>query len=207
MKTNQKGRSMVEMLGVLAIIGVLSAGGLAGYSKAMFQHRVNQTIDEFNKVLQNFATIENKDWGIPEISGANDIINYGLMPDCKAIPDGCKLPLGYLDVDLAPISNGFPAGGLIYVHLNDSKSCIAFLSVRWDQSTPIEWWNYTKEDCSFCDDSGIEVVDMSEGTDRNYVYSPVNGKTEMVMSEIIDTCQICDNGEGCNIYFGIRYVF
>ena len=29
------GRSMIEMLGVLAIIGVLSVGGIAGYSKAM----------------------------------------------------------------------------------------------------------------------------------------------------------------------------
>ena len=34
-KNNQIGRSMVEMLGVLAIIGVLSVGGIAGYSKAM----------------------------------------------------------------------------------------------------------------------------------------------------------------------------
>ncbi|MBR2136742.1 MAG: prepilin-type N-terminal cleavage/methylation domain-containing protein [Alphaproteobacteria bacterium] len=33
-KTNQSGRSMIEMLGVLAIIGVLSVGGIAGYSKA-----------------------------------------------------------------------------------------------------------------------------------------------------------------------------
>ena len=29
------GRSMIEMLGVLAIIAVLSVGGIAGYSKAM----------------------------------------------------------------------------------------------------------------------------------------------------------------------------
>ena len=29
------GRSMIEMLGVLAIVGVLSVGGIAGYSKAM----------------------------------------------------------------------------------------------------------------------------------------------------------------------------
>ena len=28
---NQNGRSMIEMLGVLAIIGVLSVGGIAGY--------------------------------------------------------------------------------------------------------------------------------------------------------------------------------
>ena len=31
------GRSMVEMLGVLAIIGVLSVGAIAGYSKAMME--------------------------------------------------------------------------------------------------------------------------------------------------------------------------
>ena len=30
MKKNESGRSMVEMLGVLAIIGVLSVGGIAG---------------------------------------------------------------------------------------------------------------------------------------------------------------------------------
>ena len=35
MKNNQFGRSMIEMLGVLAIIAVLSVGGIAGYSKAM----------------------------------------------------------------------------------------------------------------------------------------------------------------------------
>ena len=34
---NEKGRSMIEMLGVLAIIGVLSVGGIAGYSKAMMK--------------------------------------------------------------------------------------------------------------------------------------------------------------------------
>ena len=33
MKNNQFGRSMIEMLGVLAIIGVLSVGGIAGRCK------------------------------------------------------------------------------------------------------------------------------------------------------------------------------
>ena len=36
------GRSMIEMLGVLAIIGVLSVGGIAGYSKAMEKWKINQ---------------------------------------------------------------------------------------------------------------------------------------------------------------------
>lgn len=38
----QCGRSMIEMLGVLAIIAVLSVGGIAGYSKAMLMWRSNQ---------------------------------------------------------------------------------------------------------------------------------------------------------------------
>lgn len=41
----QSGRSMVEMLGVLAIIGVLSIGGIAGYTMAMNRHKANQIAD------------------------------------------------------------------------------------------------------------------------------------------------------------------
>ena len=41
MHLNQSGRSMVEMLGVLAIIGVLSVGAISGYSKAMMKYKLN----------------------------------------------------------------------------------------------------------------------------------------------------------------------
>ena len=41
----QSGRSMIEMLGVLAIIGVLSVGGIAGYSKAMNKFKTNKVAD------------------------------------------------------------------------------------------------------------------------------------------------------------------
>ena len=49
----QTGRSMIEMLGVLAIIGVLSVGGIAGYSKAMERYRVNETINQISHIVQN----------------------------------------------------------------------------------------------------------------------------------------------------------
>ena len=49
----QQGRSMIEMLGVLAIIGVLSVGGLVGYSKAMERYRVNETINQISHIVQN----------------------------------------------------------------------------------------------------------------------------------------------------------
>ena len=57
MKTNQLGRSMIEMLGVLAVIGVLSVGGIAGYSKAMTKYRVNKTADQIAQLAQNIRTL------------------------------------------------------------------------------------------------------------------------------------------------------
>ena len=49
MKKLESGRSMVEMLGVLAIIGVLSIGGIAGYTLSMRRYRANQVLDMANK--------------------------------------------------------------------------------------------------------------------------------------------------------------
>ena len=47
-KRGEYGRSMTEMLGTLAIIGVLSIGGIAGYSYGMDKYRANETINDIN---------------------------------------------------------------------------------------------------------------------------------------------------------------
>jgi len=44
---------MIEMLGVLAIIGVLSVGGIVGYSKAMMKYRINKTIEQITLIAGN----------------------------------------------------------------------------------------------------------------------------------------------------------
>ena len=46
------GRSMIEMLGVLAIIGVLSVGGIAGYSKAMEKWKVNKAMEDYSDIIR-----------------------------------------------------------------------------------------------------------------------------------------------------------
>ncbi len=46
------GRSMVEMLGTLAIIGVLSIAGISGYNYAMKKYQANQVVSELN-ILSN----------------------------------------------------------------------------------------------------------------------------------------------------------
>lgn len=55
-KNEQSGRSMVEMLGVLAIIGVLSVGGISGYSKAMAKFKLTKAQDQITMLLMNIRT-------------------------------------------------------------------------------------------------------------------------------------------------------
>ena len=55
-KTNETGRSMVEMLGVLAIIGVLSIGGIAGYTMAMNKYQVNEIVNALNQAAVHCRT-------------------------------------------------------------------------------------------------------------------------------------------------------
>ena len=52
-KQNQSGRSMVEMLGVLAIVGVLSIGGIMGYSYAIDKYRANETMNDLNIIYMS----------------------------------------------------------------------------------------------------------------------------------------------------------
>jgi hypothetical protein len=56
----QSGRSMVEMLGVLAIIGVLSVGAIAGYSKAMMKYRLNKHAEAANMLINNVLQMKDK---------------------------------------------------------------------------------------------------------------------------------------------------
>jgi len=55
-KKAQSGRSMIEMLGVLAIVGVLSAGGIAGYSMAMQSYKTTSLIEKINLIAQRART-------------------------------------------------------------------------------------------------------------------------------------------------------
>ena len=52
----EQGRSMVEMLGSMAIMGVLSVGAIGGYSYAMNKHRTNELIYEATKRAQWVGT-------------------------------------------------------------------------------------------------------------------------------------------------------
>ncbi|MDO4162020.1 MAG: type 4 pilus major pilin [Pseudomonadota bacterium] len=76
----QSGRSMIEMLGVLAIIGVLSVGGIAGYSKAMNKFKTNKVADNVSMIVANIKTLYAQQNTYTDLSNKN-AISMGVIPD------------------------------------------------------------------------------------------------------------------------------
>ena len=82
MKFNELGRSMVEMLGVLAIIGVLSVGAIAGYSKAMTKYKLNKQAEQIGSVL-DYISIYSEQLSIVgnQVTSLNQLlIKLGVIP-------------------------------------------------------------------------------------------------------------------------------
>ena len=78
------GRSMVEMLGVLAIIGVLSVGAISGYSKAMLKYKLNKQLEQINQLINITYTYGSQ-------INVTDTQNSSFIPyfeKLNVIPDG-----------------------------------------------------------------------------------------------------------------------
>ena len=170
---NQNGRSMIEMLGVLAIIGVLSVGGIAGYSKAMSKYRINKTIEQISLIVGNVRT-----FFAPQ-RNYNGLVSYddtgkAIIKKAKLVPDemleynsngtirninnvfGGNVELfgTYLDI----VNKDESAPGLFLVGFGNISydACIELASHDWKQLNPymcvIGEWHTVYELISLVDD-------------------------------------------------------
>ena len=94
-QTNPIGRSMIEMLGVLAIIGVLSVGGIQGFSKAMETYQSHKQLEQINSLI--YHILELRDTFKQDYRNQSTTRINGLMGAINA--------LGYLPDDMKLISN------------------------------------------------------------------------------------------------------
>lgn len=81
------GRSMVEMLGVLAIIGVLSLGALNGYSTAMMKYKINKHNQQITELV---ATIHSLIAAKSFKQQATTLYIAELLNQLNMLPDGVK---------------------------------------------------------------------------------------------------------------------
>lgn len=98
----QSGRSMVEILGVLAIIGVLSVGGIAGYRTAMTRMQVNAAL----KVADLFvlSVDEMTDKGTAETPYDTYDMNKLATFFCSYLGSNCSVKAETISVYGGPVS-------------------------------------------------------------------------------------------------------
>jgi len=141
---NENGRSMIEMLGVLAIIGVLSVGGIAGYSKAMQKYRINKTIEQITLIagnIRSFFAPQRSYYGLQACYSDN--VYCKLIKKAKLMPDEMwddtdkkfKNVFGHY-VNLATANkakNNDMQAFSIYFHINakDYETCIELATYDW----------------------------------------------------------------------------
>ena len=90
----EHGRSMVEMLGVLAIVGVLSVGAIAGYSKAMMKYKLNKHAEAVNMLINNMLQIKDK-LERPAKNTTGSIYYNNLFYKMNLLPDGITYDNSY----------------------------------------------------------------------------------------------------------------
>ena len=111
------GRSMVEMLGVLAIIGVLSVGAIAGYGKAMFKYKLNKQTEQLNQVIGAMVRYKSSLMLNPASADA-PASDYELVPILKKLGE---VPKEMYTTDDRYIKDSFDTKYQIY-HRNTVKS-------------------------------------------------------------------------------------
>ena len=144
-RTEQTGRSMVEMLGVLAIIGVLSVGGISGYSKAMAKYKLTKAQDQITMLLMNIRTAYATS---PTYSGFNTSIaaEFNIAPSDMITGSGNNTVLngafgGKVEVgectaaacgnNLLPQGNSLSSYFFITMHNLGREACVSLATSDW----------------------------------------------------------------------------
>ena len=196
------GRSMVEMLGVLAIIGVLSVGAIAGYSKAMNKYKINKTIETANQLLATvftkFATDKSLLYADNNAYLTQIIVKSGWVPDglkpYENVPNELQDSLGndvwiFTDVYLKTIGIGWD------FKKSQQELCYNFLSLAkgWNDSLSRVIIDQTRTDDAPVKEYGTFYGNSSCQTGRKCL-------TDITVTEMDAVCNNCELSS-CRFYF------
>ncbi|MBR3502220.1 MAG: hypothetical protein IKO06_04865 [Alphaproteobacteria bacterium] len=202
-KSVQSGRSMIEMLGVLAIIGVLSVGGIAGYSKAMMKYRTNKFIEQITLIAGNvhtfFARQSNYEGAHCECVSGQACTGQTSKDGCPVIKKAKIFPDEMVTVDadgkITAITDSFGnlIGGINAIGKGDNDTDMAFR---------LDFGNTPEEACIDIithDWSAVElnVIEVGPSGGRYYI------KTPITVDQAIIACNKGDSNLRMLLYFDV----
>jgi hypothetical protein len=205
----QYGRSMIEMLGVLVIIGVLSVGGIAGYTKAMRMYNSNQQRRQISELV--LASVE----VLPNLyyyKGDKDRITLAETFDALGyVPEGITLGSGWFKDK---------SGNLIYpyyevksksyslmINIQQKKAeeaedyCLNIFSVGQqyaDFVSSVELHDTVSENDSGVSQSGL--IFRASGNKNCSKYGGENCVKDLTPVKIKQICNLCEEKDNCRVH-------
>ena len=150
----ESGRSMIEMMGVLAIMGVITVAAIAGINSAMNMQKRNTVNDE---VLQMVAQVRQTFSEYDDFSNINNATIFGAIGMSNQNPYG-----GAYEISVNPSNS---RQFVISITGLSKSDCEYFVTKGWDGSVGYEMSGRTQSGASGdCTSSGDQnVVQITSG--------------------------------------------
>ena len=205
----QSGRSMVEMLGVLAIIGVLSVGAISGYSKAMFKYKLNKQTTQIGYILDyiiaNQDTLKSSGFYLKKTLNKLGIISDDMIKDktdyeyaYDVFNSRIKLENHRTGDNGDTAKQGIALGVEINSGNNASEICRNFMTMAKARADDVSWVYVQKR----------ESDESFSGSTRYYGNQAI-GKNHylrnMDMITMDNTCKTCAESNFCFVFILVGY--
>ena len=203
----QSGRSMVEMLGVLAIIGVLSVGAIAGYSKAMMKYKLNKQAEQISSIL-DYVNIH-----LDEFKRSKTNISANMIPiltKLDVIPKemirkntsskiydifGTAIGLQNYTVDNFKYYFEFR----LFINKGQKESCMNLFNIA---KAKREQLFRTKFQTTKGEGSSSEA---NSAWGDSYCYTGAKCLKDLTIAEMENFCNICEDKDTCTFYYQILF--
>ncbi len=193
---------MIEMLGVLAIIGVLSVGGIAGYSKAMFEYKAGILKEQISTLVS--AINRHKEKLTISGEGGSEYYLVEVLDAMNELPDG----MYYNDDWLKDVFENWVS---VY-HTPSLKYVGIKISFNPDNNGYVMCRNYVLISQALHDSISRITVGVNDPNFSGEVNHSLHGDSrctngtnclkDATLTDIENMCRQCDNDEDgiCNIY-------
>lgn len=149
------GRSMIEMMGVLAIMGVITVAAIAGINSAMNMQKRNTVNDE---VLQMVAQVRQTFSEYDDFSNINNATIFGAIGMSNQNPYG-----GAYEISVNPSNS---RQFVISITGLSKSDCEYFVTKGWDGSVGYEMSGRTQSgasgDCTSSGDQNVVQITYGE---------------------------------------------
>ena len=167
MKDLQTGRSMLDMLGVLAIVGVLTVGGFSLVSKVYSSNQSNNVIDEISSLAAKVRVVA-RDYSSSDGSFMKYVCKGKAYPDTlecdlasgSEATDTCNCATftGNADVSYSVANADYPALFTLTASNLTDEMCMTLLTTNWGSESTTGFMEITGDTQASGSDSSDAIA-------------------------------------------------